>query len=437
VAADLRHRSPEPPGRVVAEGLTKRFRHSQRRAGSFKEAFIQALRGRWNRNPPDAPNVLQRSARRYEVLALDALDLTIEPGESLAIVGANGSGKSTLLKLIAGITPPSAGAIRVGGRVASLLELGAGFHPELSGLDNIYQMGALMGMSWARIRTRLDEIAGFSGLGGFLSMPLKHYSTGMAVRLGFAVAIHLEPDIILLDEILAVGDSEFQQRSFDAVSRLREAGRTVVLVTHDPAAAEALCDKALWLDHGRVRARGATAGVLRQFRGAAQDEIETLRLQPINFTTALLQPAARMGSGAAEIESVEIMDAAGRATRRLVSGETMQVRIRYRLAQPVETLACVLACNALDETPLWVVATEGDTVLRPPKPAGQFNCMLRPLPLGAGAFRLSVSICPEHCYDNPYDLHLRVYPFEVVAKRPQWLRPVANLPCALSVRQAD
>jgi len=188
--------------------------------------------------------------RREPFPALDRLSLRIEPGEMVGLLGSNGAGKSTILKLIAGITQPTSGEVIVSGPVTSLLELGVGFHPDLTGMENIFYNGALMGMSRAQILARLDEIIAFSGLAEFLYEPVKHYSSGMYSRLACSVALHLEPKIILVDEILAVGDAEFQKRGILKILDLHRQGVTVLLVTHETNTARDICDRLIWIDKG-------------------------------------------------------------------------------------------------------------------------------------------------------------------------------------------
>jgi len=203
--------------------------------------------------------------RRSPFEALSGVTLRINRGEMVGFLGHNGAGKSTLLKLIAGITEPTSGRVEVHGRVTSLLELGVGFHPDLTGMENIFYNGAIMGMSKRQILQRLESIIAFSGIADFLYEPVRHYSSGMYSRLACSVALHLEPEIILVDEILSVGDSEFQQRALLKVRELHAAGVTVLLVSHDAPTMASLCPRIVWLDHGRVREDGASAHVMAHY----------------------------------------------------------------------------------------------------------------------------------------------------------------------------
>lgn len=202
---------------------------------------------------------------KSEFWALRDVSFDVQQGETLGIVGRNGSGKSTLLKILCEITEPTSGEIRIRGRVAALLEIGTGFHPDLSGRDNIFINGAILGMRTAEIRRRFDEIVEFSGVGKFIDTPVKRYSSGMYVRLAFSVAAHLEPEILIVDEVLAVGDADFQKKCFGKMKEARHQGRTVLMVTHNAAAVTSLCRRAIWIDGGRIRADGPAEKVMAEY----------------------------------------------------------------------------------------------------------------------------------------------------------------------------
>ena len=207
---------------------------------------------RWYRR-----GLMQRSGNMW---ALRNVSFQVREGEALGIVGHNGAGKTTILRLLSSITAPTSGEITIRGRLAALVEVSSGFHPELTGLENIYLHGAMLGMRRSEIRRKLDSIIEFSGVGRYIEVPVKRYSSGMYVRLGFAIAAHLDPDILLLDEVLAVGDAAFQAKCLDRITELRKDGRTLVFISHDLAAVYRLCDRALLLNHGCVLADGPLHG---------------------------------------------------------------------------------------------------------------------------------------------------------------------------------
>ncbi len=223
---------------IVVDGVSKSFRISTEPASSVKERLVRLRRGAYE-----------------EFDALHALDFTVQQGETVGILGHNGSGKSTLLKCIAGILTPTTGEVRVRGRLASLLELGAGFHPDLTGRENVYINAAFYGMGRKEIDRVLDDIVDFAELAQFIDEPVKHYSSGMYVRLGFAVAVNLDPDVLLVDEVLAVGDEAFQVKCLSRIKQFQTEGRTIVFVTHAAETARQICDRALVLDHGRLDPR--------------------------------------------------------------------------------------------------------------------------------------------------------------------------------------
>jgi ABC-type polysaccharide/polyol phosphate transport system ATPase subunit len=197
--------------------------------------------------------------------ALKDVSFRVEEGESMAIIGANGAGKSTLLSLVAGLTRPNEGRMEVNGKVAALLELGTGFHPDLTGDENVYLNASILGLSRKRTAECFDAIVDFSGIGDFIHQPIRTYSSGMVMRLAFAVAIHVEPDILIIDEVLAVGDQSFQTKCFERICELKRAGKTLLFVSHVPEMVKQLCDHSIWLEHGRVKAAGPPGEVLAAY----------------------------------------------------------------------------------------------------------------------------------------------------------------------------
>ena len=253
--------SPRPRGSITATHLWKRF-HADRRRRLLRDQ-VQAL-----------PGLLRGGGRRGWRWALRDVDLVAEPGESVALVGANGSGKSTLLKILTGVMYPYSGRIEAVGRVGALIEVRAGIHPDLTGRENIQLYGALLGLGRRKVRERFDEIVGFAELEDAVERQVKHYSTGMQMRLGFAVAAFLEPDILLVDEVLAVGDASFQQRCLDRMRQVLAQGTTLVFVSHDLAAVEATCARGVWLQQGVVMADGPVREVVGGYRQSIEAAAE-------------------------------------------------------------------------------------------------------------------------------------------------------------------
>ena len=242
---------------IVAKDLHEVFRIYAERPPGIKERLFRF-----------------RRAEYTEFHALQGIDIEVRHGESLALIGDNGSGKSTLLKCLARILPPDQGEVTVNGRVATLLELGAGFHPDLSGRENVYLNGAILGLTRAEIETNFDAIVDFAGVREFIDTPVRNYSSGMYVRLGFAIAVHVNPDILLVDEVLSVGDAHFQEKSLARMRHFVRRGKTVVLVSHDLAAVEALCERTIVLDRGRIVFDGPTSEAIEFYNGTVTGEVQ-------------------------------------------------------------------------------------------------------------------------------------------------------------------
>jgi lipopolysaccharide transport system ATP-binding protein len=254
---------------IHAEGIGKRYRLGQRQSyGALRDVIASAAAMPWR--AIRRRQVEDTAVAEADILwALQDVSFDVADGAVVGVVGRNGSGKSTLLKILSRITEPTTGRARVRGRVGSLLEVGTGFHPELSGRENVFVNGAILGMSRREISRKFDEIVAFSGVERFIDTPVKHYSSGMQMRLAFAVAAHLEPHILLVDEVLAVGDAEFQRRCLGKMKDVSRQGRTVLLVSHQMGQIRRLCEKVLWLDRGRVKAYGAAAPTIRAYESAS------------------------------------------------------------------------------------------------------------------------------------------------------------------------
>jgi len=294
------------PTALSVHNVVKMFKVHHERTNSLKQLIAAGGRNRYE-----------------EFYALRDVSFDVAEGEAFGVIGHNGSGKSTLLKCMAGILQPTSGSIQVNKRMSALLELGAGFHPELSGRDNVFLNAAILGMSRKEIAKRFDEIVDFSGLEQFIDQPVKTYSSGMYVRLAFAVAINVDPDMLLIDEILAVGDVTFQKKCMEKFVQFRDEGRTIVLVTHDLGSIRNFCDRAIWLEHGVVSAEG--------------DPIELVE----NYTEAMLSgrtgagvASARRGLGPIRVERVE-MFVDGASTHHLRTGDSMSFRLHFTSPEPV------------------------------------------------------------------------------------------------------
>jgi ABC-type polysaccharide/polyol phosphate transport system ATPase subunit len=293
--------------RVQVDRVSKRYVLGEQR--NLRETLVAVFR--------------RRDDESRELWSLREVSLTVADGEAVGIVGRNGAGKSTLLKILMRITTPTSGEARTRGRVAALLEVGTGFHPELTGRENVFLNAAVLGMSRADTARRFDEIVDFSGVERFLDTPVKRYSSGMYLRLAFAVAAHLEPDVLVVDEVLAVGDAEFQRKCLNRMSAAETEGRTVIFVSHDLSALTRLCTRAVWLDAGRVRAEGPTSVIVHDYLTSGSD----------SGASAVLEG----GSAAGRLVQVEVQAADG-SSRPLAKGEAFRIVVVLKIEEEIAGL---------------------------------------------------------------------------------------------------
>jgi ABC-type polysaccharide/polyol phosphate transport system ATPase subunit len=321
------------PGEIRVERASRRFRVNPEPVRTLKELVLR--RGR---------------APAAEVWALRDVSLAVEPGDAVGLVGRNGSGKTTLLSLIAGIIAPTAGRVDAGGRVASLLELGAGFHPDFSGRENVYLNGSLYGLKRKTIDERFAEIVAFAELERFIDNPVRTYSSGMYMRLGFAVAAHIDADILLLDEVFAVGDEEFQRKCFAKIFEYKQRGGTIVFVSHDAASVERLCRRALLLRDGRVELDGSAQEAIARYHKLLADERD-----PAEGAAGLRE----YGSGEARIAAARLIGPEGEERQQLAAGEPLTVELRIEVR---ETIAAPrVSLELRDEAGLLLGAVARDT----------------------------------------------------------------------------
>lgn len=325
-----------------------------RLAGAGKRYPSQSRRGKLNslKGALLHGELWRRRRERDGFLALADVDMEVRRGETFAVIGPNGSGKSTLLKLVAGILQPTTGSVEVDGRVTALIELGAGFHPEITGRENAIINGMMLGLTRQEIGAKLDDIIAFAGIGDFIDEPVKTYSSGMYVRLGFSVATAVEPDILVVDEILAVGDESFMHRCLDRIARMQRQGTAILLVSHDLSMVEHLARRGLYIRQGRPVISGATATVISRYRSdVASEESGDAAQQHVG---------TRWGTGAVRIESVELLDAAGEAVRTLPSGEAAALKLVYRAHKPQTDFVFGFAIQAEDGTHVFGTNTDID-----------------------------------------------------------------------------
>jgi len=362
--------------------------------------------------------------------ALKGVSFDVRKGKTFGIVGRNGSGKSTMLKLIAGIGKPTAGSVRVQGRVSALIELGAGFHPEISGRENVQINGLMLGLSRREIADRFEDIVRFAELEEFIDAPVKTYSSGMYMRLGFAVAINVDPDVLLVDEVLAVGDEAFTHKCLDKFAEFRRRGRTVLLVTHSLDLVTRFCDEALWLDSGVVKADGDPKRVIdaylmdvavsenRELAGAAPtSELQVSHPNPDVEPTDMFKAAeGRWGSREAEITGVEMIGASGQPAHLFKSGERVDIRLHVRANQRVDDFAFGVGIFNADGICCYGTNThiEGGSA-NELVGEGMVVLTIDSLDLVEGTYKLDVAVHRRN--GVPYDYHRLLYTFRVRSAR--------------------
>jgi len=313
-----------------------------------------------------------------EVWALKDVSFEVKKGEVIGVVGSNGAGKSTLLRILSRITEPSEGRVRIRGRVASLLEVGTGFHPELTGRENIFLNGAILGMTRVEIRRRFDEIVAFADIEKFLDTPVKRYSSGMYVRLAFAVAAHLEPEILLVDEVLAVGDAAFQKKCLGKMERVATEGRTVLFVSHNMSSVLRLCPRAILLRQGRVSSVGVTSEVVRDY------------LRALNELGATFG-AERSGNGALRFDAL-VLKTRDSITRRPIAGEPLEIHLKYSSRESLRKVAFMLTMYNHLGTPVTHCHSDScGARFQVQKGSGELVCNFERLPLPLGSYRIAIA----------------------------------------------
>ncbi len=309
---------------IQVQGLGKQYRLGTLQTGykTFRETLTEAFKFYSRKRREGLPGLRDRGDKSSRTFwALKDVSFEVKQGEVLGIIGRNGAGKSTLLKILSRITEPTEGRAKISGRVGSLLEVGTGFHSELTGRDNIYLNGAILGMKRDEIKRKFDEIVAFAGVGKFIDTPVKHYSSGMHLRLAFAVAAHLEPEILLVDEVLAVGDASFQKKCLNKMEDIGQEGRTVLFVSHNIGAIQALCNRTILLDEGRVIQEGESAAVVREYLNYAGS----------NTSQRVWLEKERPGNQSLRLISVCLKDGHGIPTKEINISDEVNIEIEYEV----------------------------------------------------------------------------------------------------------
>jgi ABC-2 type transport system ATP-binding protein len=370
---------------IAVEGLGKKFRLMQDRNWTLKATLLAGHRTRYE-----------------EFWALRDVSFEIPTGETFGIVGGNGSGKSTLLKVLAGILRADEGSAVARGRLSALLELGAGFHPELTGRENVYLNGSILGFTSREIRNLFDDIVEFAELEQFIDEPVRNYSSGMYMRLGFSVAIHVEPEILLVDEILAVGDLTFQKRCLDRFARLRDEGRTVVVVSHDLDMIGRLCDSSVWINKGELASVGSSSSVLEDFIShdensdmSMSDQSHQLRLKPDDL-----------------VKSLDLVDINGQSMSSTASGQPALIRVRYDADGAGEPATVALGLYRADGTHVSSINSGAATSAGNDVGIIEVDYEMPSLPVQPGIYEISIAL---HSRDmtKVFERHTHLFRFEV------------------------
>lgn len=395
---------------IKVENVSKAFRMKKRykQATTMKSALVNFLKRQ---------RVIQKERKFW---ALQGVSFEVPKGTTLGIIGSNGSGKSTLLKLVAGIHRPTSGGVRTDGRISALIELGAGFHPEFTGRENIFINGIILGLSRKQIYQKLDDIIRFSELEEFIDNPVKTYSSGMYMRLGFAIAVTVNPDILLIDEILAVGDASFQRKCQNKMNSFKADGKTIVIVTHDLGALERYCDRVLWLEQGELQAYGDVQSVMRMYleHVADRQRANLLDEHDSDGSSQTGQQKSsrkrRWGSQEVEINSVDLFNGSRTPCYLYKTGDKMTIEIVYKAYRPVYEPVFGIGIFRDDETYCYGTNTHIEKIDIPRiEGEGKVKFQIESLDLTEGKYFLDIAI---HATDGtPYDYHTRSYSFEVMS----------------------
>jgi ABC-2 type transport system ATP-binding protein len=384
---------------VVVENVSKKYRLYRERNQSIKVAIMRGGR-----------------AKVDMFWALQDVSFEVYQGSTTGLIGENGSGKSTMLKCLARILRPDTGSVSVTGKMSALLELGAGFHPELSGRENVFLNGAILGLKQKELAAKFDDIVDFAGIGQYIDEPVKNYSSGMYVRLGFSVAINVEPDILLVDEVLAVGDEAFQRKCLERFADLKNSGRTVIIVSHAMGSVINMCDHVIWFKKGRKMGDGDPRQVVEAYTGS----ITLSEHRPT-------ETGDRWGSGEARIERVTLLDRSGQQTTRVGSGEPLTVRLWYTTSQPIERPVFSVSLQTLQGVVISNPTTrEGGEVPEKLDGSGWVDLVLDHFPILPGTYDITASLT-DFTLAHPYDVRRNVLRMDVDRKGPVEVNGILSL----------
>jgi lipopolysaccharide transport system ATP-binding protein len=391
---------------IIVENLSKIYRrYHTDRPSTLQEAVLRGLR---------------RIRPAEHLYALKEINFSVTRGEMLGIIGQNGAGKSTLLRLIGGVGRPNTGSIEIKGRIGALLDLGAGFHPELTGRENVFISGVISGLTRREVIERFDSIVAFAELEAYIDRPLRTFSSGMQMRLAFAVAVHIDAEILLIDEVLAVGDAAFQQKCLDRIGQFTRGGRTGILVSHDLSMVKKLCDQAIWLQQGQIVAHGPANVVVDDY--LAQIKNETERRTPADHPTRQMTTGAtlevnrnRFGSFELEIKDVSLCNASGRPVKQIESGSPLRIDIAYEAPHQIQAPIFDVTISREDELVCFKTDTLSAGVMLPSvEGSGILSLQIDRLDLEGGRYYIDVGAY-EREWAYAYDYHWRAHQLEIIS----------------------
>ena len=369
---------------IHVENLGKKYKIGRHTAGDLRNAFGNFIRNIQGGKSHEVATATEPTyaPREHDFWALRDINLTVNKGEAVGIIGRNGAGKSTLLKILSRITEPTTGHFTVNGRLSSLLEVGTGFHMELTGRENIYLNGTILGMKRREIRNKFDEIVEFSGVEEFIDTPVKHYSSGMKVRLAFSVAAHLEPEILVIDEVLAVGDSEFQKKCMGKMEDVTQQGRTVLFVSHNMGAVQSLCNKGILLSNGKIDLSADITTVVSKY------------LKNEKTHTLDENIGERKGTGNVRITDLKFYDKSDHEINDVISGKLVKIRIRYKsnFQQLKNVIIGLVVTNAFGQFLTVLNNKMANYNFERIQGSGEIECTIKKFPLMAGLHFISVNL---------------------------------------------
>ncbi|MBM2832862.1 MAG: ABC-type polysaccharide/polyol phosphate transport system ATPase component [Candidatus Brocadiaceae bacterium] len=389
---------------LTVESVSKRYRIQRNRPDSLKESIIRRLSGRQNNG--------------NTFWALHDVSFSLEQGKTLGIIGHNGAGKSTLLRLLCGLGKPTTGRIHHAGQVSGLLELGSGFHPDMTGRENLMTGGILSGLTRRQVLAKQDEIIAFAELEEFIDQPVRTYSNGMYLRLAFAATIHFDPDVLVIDEVLSVGDSRFQKKCYERLASFRAAHKTLILTSHDSEQISNLCNEVLVLEDGRVAMQGDPENAIQCYNDLMRQRTEKRAAQLSGGaaqSSLVVEHGSRMGTQEVSVSAVHLYDKQGVATDTLYSGDSLTIEIEYTFTKPLSDIALTVGIyNDANIKCFESGIPSAIEIFKSLNKQGTLGCRFHGIPLLPGLYYINIGLYPTD-WNYVYDYHWQMHPLHVLS----------------------